>query len=128
MIEFIDRQLATTLRDAARYFSVICLTGPRQSGKSTLTCRLFEEYHCVSLENPDIRMSAAADPMAFLNQTNGGLIIDEIQRLPMLLEYISMEKSTSLFKLVVNLCFPGFKMVHIAYSVQEAAFIVVTLS
>lgn len=88
MIEFIDRQLATTLRDAARYFSVICLTGPRQSGKSTLTCRLFEEYHCVSLENPDIRMSAAADPMAFLNQTNGGLIIDEIQRLPMLLEYI----------------------------------------
>ncbi len=88
MIEFIDRQLATTLRDAARYFSVICLTGPRQSGKSTLTCRLFEEYHRVSLENPDIRMSAAADPMAFLNQTNGGLIIDEIQRLPMLLEYI----------------------------------------
>ena len=88
MIEFIDRQLATTLRDSARYFSVICLTGPRQSGKSTLTCRLFEEYHRVSLENPDIRMSAAADPMAFLNQTNGGLIIDEIQRLPMLLEYI----------------------------------------
>ena len=88
MIEFIDRQLATTLRDAASYFSVICLTGPRQSGKSTLTCRLFEEYHRVSLENPDIRMSAAADPMAFLNQTNGGLIIDEIQRLPMLLEYI----------------------------------------
>lgn len=88
MIEFIDREISTTVLEAAKYFSVICITGPRQSGKSTLIRHLFGSYKRVSLENPDVRMSAEADPVAFLNQTSGGLVIDEAQRLPILLEYI----------------------------------------
>ena len=88
MIEFIDREIGTTVSEASKYFSVICITGPRQSGKSTLIRHLFDGYRRVSLENPDIRLSAESDPLGFLNQTAQGLVIDEIQRLPMLLEYI----------------------------------------
>ena len=87
-ISFINRELGKTLREAANYFPVLCVTGPRQSGKSTLVNYLFPNYLQVSLEDLDIRAAAMDDPRGFLNQTSEGMIIDEVQRVPELLSYI----------------------------------------
>lgn len=88
MFDFIERDLATTLLDASQYFPVLCVTGPRQSGKSTLIKHIFNGYRRFTLEDYDVRSIAQNDPLGFLNQTNGGMIIDEVQRVPELLSYI----------------------------------------
>ena len=88
MFDFIERDLAATLLDASQYFPVLCITGPRQSGKSTLIKHIFNGYRRFTLEDYDVRSMAQNDPLGFLNQTNGGMIIDEVQRVPELLSYI----------------------------------------
>ncbi|MBF0650815.1 ATP-binding protein [Dysgonomonas sp. GY75] len=85
---FIERAITPAIREAAGYFPVITITGPRQSGKTTLIRRLFEELPYYSLENLDIRNFAANDPIAFLNQDTQGMILDEVQNVPDLLSYI----------------------------------------
>ncbi len=84
----IKRDLAPRLKKAAKSFSAITLTGPRQSGKSTLCRTAFPEHPCANLESPDIRAFAAEDPRAFLAQFPEGAIIDEVQRCPSLLSYL----------------------------------------
>ncbi len=75
------------LRSAAEY-PVVTILGPRQSGKTTLTRMTFPEMPYFSLEDPDIRMAAEADPRGFLAAMEKGGILDEVQRLPVLLSYI----------------------------------------
>ena len=72
----------------ARQYPVVTLTGPRQSGKTTLAKSLFPNYGYTNLENPVERDYASSDPVAFLGGFPGGVIIDEIQRVPSLLSYI----------------------------------------
>lgn len=86
--EFIDRELATVIKEAAKYFSVITVTGPRQSGKTTLLQNIFNELPYFSLENLDIQNFAINDPIAFLNQHPDGMILDEVHNAPGLLSYI----------------------------------------
>ena len=88
MFDFIERDLAATLLDASQYFPVLCVTGPRQSGKSTLIKHIFNGYRRFTLEDWDVRSMAQNDPLGFLYQTNGGMIIDEVQRVPEVLSYI----------------------------------------
>ena len=76
------------IKEAAQYFSVISVTGPRQSGKSTLLKHLFPDFKRYSLKDVNVREFAEGDPIAFLNQTEKGMFIDEVQKVPMLLEYI----------------------------------------
>lgn len=83
------RVLTKTIFKAVKTFPAIVLTGPRQSGKTTLFKTLFSRTHdFVSLENPDIRIRAKDDPVGFLNQHRPPVIIDEIQYIPELLSYI----------------------------------------
>jgi uncharacterized protein len=63
--EFIDKELATVIKEATKYFSVITITGPRQSGKTTLLQNIFGELPYFSLENLDIQNFAINDPVAF---------------------------------------------------------------
>ena len=84
----IQRTLSTKLKKAAIQYPVITLTGPRQSGKTTLVKMLFPDYKYVSLENPDHRMFAIDDPNGFLRQFSSGVILDEVQRTPDLFSYI----------------------------------------
>ena len=84
----ISRDLAPHLLRAAAQFPVLTLTGPRQSGKTTLCRVLFPRHPYVTLEAPDVRAFATEDPRAFLAQYPNGAVIDEVQRVPELLSYL----------------------------------------
>lgn len=84
----IERDLTPRLRKAAREFPAVTLTGPRQSGKSTLCRKVFPKLEYVSLEAPDIRNFAVDDPRGFLAQFPKGAVIDEVQRAPDLPSYL----------------------------------------
>jgi len=88
MTDYIHRKIEETILEASKYFSVITVSGPRQSGKSTLLTQLFPLYEKYSLKDLNILDYAKNDPIAFLNQTDEGMFIDEIQRCPQLLDYI----------------------------------------
>lgn len=88
MTDYIHRKIEETILEASKYFSVIVVSGPRQSGKSTLLTQLFPLYEKYSLKDLNILDYAKNDPIAFLNQTDEGMFIDEIQRCPQLLDYI----------------------------------------
>jgi len=86
---YIKRTLETVLERAAREFPAVVLTGPRQSGKTTLLKHRFGDTHrYVSLETPDVRMAAGSDPRGFLERYPAPAIFDEIQYAPDLLMYI----------------------------------------
>ena len=86
--KYISRDMETLLLEAAEYFSVISVTGPRQSGKSTILKHLFPQAVKYSLKGMNVREFALNDPVAFLNQTSGMMFIDEAQKAPVLFEYI----------------------------------------
>lgn len=84
----IPRLAASTVQRLAKGFPVVAITGPRQSGKTTLTRQLFPAKPYVSLENPEQRQFATDDPKRFLAQFADGAIIDEVQRVPFLLSWL----------------------------------------
>ena len=84
----IERTLATKMISLAQKFQVITLTGPRQSGKTTLVRAAFPALPYISLEEPDIRQLALTDPRGFLSNYPTGAILDEIQNTPELFSYI----------------------------------------
>lgn len=84
----IPRDLTPRLRKAAGQFPVVTLTGPRQSGKSTLCRAEFPDLPYVSLEAPDVRTFARDDPRAFLAGLPDGAVLDEVQRAPDLPSYL----------------------------------------
>lgn len=87
----LPRTLEPVLRQAARRYPVVTLTGPRQSGKTTLVKMAFPDHAYASLEDPDQREFATADPRGFLAQFTGPVILDEAQRVPDLFSYIQTE-------------------------------------
>ncbi len=99
----IARTLAEYAVDAFTKYPVLTITGPRQSGKTTLARNTFADKPYANLEHPVTRQFAEEDPLAFLNQYPSGAIIDEIQRVPDLLSYIQVivdeKQQNSLFVL-----------------------------
>lgn len=84
----IPRHLAATLQRTVRGSPVLSVTGPRQSGKTTLLRNLFPNLRYVSLERPDERRFAAEDPRDFLRHLSAGVILDEVQHVPELFSYV----------------------------------------
>ena len=84
----IHRQVAATLLQMASQYPVVAVTGPRQSGKTTLVRALFGKLPYVSLEEPDRRAFALEDPRGFLAAYPDGAVLDEVQRAPDLLSYL----------------------------------------
>lgn len=83
-----ERHLKSHLIRLSKQYPVVTLTGPRQSGKTTLCKMSFPKMKYVSLENPDKREYAITDPRGFLQEYRDGVIIDEIQKAPELPSYI----------------------------------------
>jgi predicted AAA+ superfamily ATPase len=87
----IERNAALALRKLAQQYPVVTVTGPRQSGKTTLCRALFADRAYVNLEPLDVRDSVRRDPRGFLAQHRDGAVIDEVQNAPELLSYIQAE-------------------------------------
>jgi len=86
---YIERSIEPVLRRAAKEFPAVVLVGPRQSGKTTLLKHLFSDrYRYISLEPPDVRVSAVEDPRGFIEMYPPPVIFDEVQYAPNLLPYI----------------------------------------
>ncbi len=75
----------------AEKFPVVCVTGPRQSGKTTLVKSLFPNHEYVNLENPEEREFARTDPKGFLARVRGAVILDEAQRVPDLFSWLQVD-------------------------------------
>lgn len=82
------RQMRSVIERLRGLYPIIGITGPRQSGKTTLAKLIFSELPYVSLENLDIRLQAENDPRAFLARYSEGAIFDEVQNAPLLLSYL----------------------------------------
>ena len=97
----IQRTALVKAKKLAKKFPALAITGPRQSGKTTLAKMLFPAKPYVSLENSDIRQQAETDPRVFLQRFKKGAILDEVQRVPVLFSYLQQvldeTKSKGLF-------------------------------
>lgn len=85
---YIKRKIESPILEAAKYFPVITVTGPRQSGKTTMLKHIFPHLHYYSLEDLDTRSFAMEDPVRFLHLHEEGMILDEVHNYPELLSYI----------------------------------------
>lgn len=90
-IKYINRDLKDILIKFTKMFSVISVTGPRQSGKTTLIKNTFPDYAFYSLDDIDIRSQAKNDPAFFINRLPEKVIIDEFQYAPDILSYIKIK-------------------------------------
>ncbi len=84
----IRRDAENTIHSLLRGFPIVTITGPRQSGKTTLAKAIFPTKPYVSLEDPDVRLAARDDPRSFLERFPDGAVIDEVQRCPEILSYL----------------------------------------
>ncbi|MCX5842537.1 MAG: ATP-binding protein [Deltaproteobacteria bacterium] len=84
----IARDAEQTIRNLLRGFPIVTITGPRQSGKTTLAKILFSDRPYASLEDPDLRQAAQDDPRSFLGRFPDGAVLDEVQRCPDILSYL----------------------------------------
>lgn len=100
----IPREAAAAVRRLAQYYPVVVITGPRQSGKTTLAKTVFADKPHVNLEAPDMRDLAGTDPRGFLAAYPDGVIIDEAQRVPSLFSYlqVTVDEKRTLGKYVLT--------------------------
>ena len=87
----IEREIAPCLVKSFEQYPFVTVTGPRQSGKTTLCRTAFPHLDYVNLEAPDQREFAETDPRGFLARLGDGAILDEIQRVPYLLSYLQVQ-------------------------------------
>ena len=117
MSKFIQRQIAPVMKAQQSKFPILALTGPRQSGKTTLLKEIFSDYRYVSLENPNTRSFALDDPIGFLNQYDQKVIFDEVQRAPELFSYLQGRVDES--KIMGQYILSGSQNFHLLNSITQ---------
>jgi predicted AAA+ superfamily ATPase len=90
MNRYIKRQIEKVILEACKHSPIIAVTGPRQSGKSTMLKHLFAKYNYVTFDSSDLRMSAKNDPQMFIETLAKPVIIDEIKYAPEIIPYIKI--------------------------------------
>ncbi len=114
----IKRTIASSLAYLREKYPVLALTGPRQSGKTTLLKSLFSDYSYVSLENLDNREFAQTDPNGFLQQYSKYVIIDEAQRVPEIFSYIQTKVDDS--QLMGQYILSGSQNFHLMQNITQS--------
>ena len=114
----VDRCLKVGICAMMDKYPIIALTGPRQSGKTTLLKTLFPDYLYLSLENPDNRSFAESDPNGFLDKYNSKIIFDEIQRVPALFSYIQtvVDASGTMGQFILS----GSQNFHLMHNISQS--------
>ncbi|MBR2082688.1 MAG: ATP-binding protein [Elusimicrobiaceae bacterium] len=114
---YIQRTIETVLRQYLKRYSVVTVTGPRQSGKTTLLRKTFD-FPYYSMETPDIRSRVLADPRGFFDALEKGCILDEIQRAPELLSYIQeyVDRPNNKLKFILS----GSQQLNLLNSVSQS--------
>jgi uncharacterized protein len=84
----LPRQISDSILNLTSKFPILSISGPRQSGKTTLLKQIFPDYQYLNLEEPDLRDFANEDPRGFLRQYDKFVIFDEVQRVPKLFSYL----------------------------------------
>ncbi|MGI6341863.1 MAG: ATP-binding protein [Bacteroidales bacterium] len=112
------RKIKDAIKQLIDKYPIIALTGPRQSGKTTLLKSMFSEYKYVSLESPDIRNFAETDPKGFLKQYDKYVIFDEVQRVPQLFSYIQSIVDDS--GIMGQFIFSGSQNFHLMQSITQS--------
>jgi hypothetical protein len=87
-IAMVNRFILAEAKYALTQFRALCITGPRQSGKTTLSKQLFKGKPYINFENPSVQHEAEENPQAFLHQYKSGAIFDEVQRVPDIFRYL----------------------------------------
>jgi predicted AAA+ superfamily ATPase len=118
MNSIIKRRITALIKSQKHKFPILALTGPRQSGKTTLLKEIFEDYEYVSLENPNNRLFATQDPVGFLNQYNEKVILDEVQRVPELFSYLQERVDNS--KMMGQYILSGSQNFHLLNSITQS--------
>lgn len=90
-MEYVNRNITESIRKGIPYFRVTVVTGPRQSGKTTLCKHIFPDYDYVNLEQVATREIIGNNPKAFIDGVKKGVIVDEAHYLPELFSYIQVE-------------------------------------
>ena len=117
MKSFINRRIAEHIGAQRSKFPVLAVTGPSQSGKTTLLKSLFPDYRYVSLENPAVRAFAEDDPVAFIAEYADNVILDEVQRAPQLFSYIqtAVDESGQMGQFILS----GSQNFHLLKSITQ---------
>ena len=89
-MKYIHRQIEDYIQRSIKSFPCLAVTGPRQSGKSTLLLNTLQGYNYITLDDPVVRQRALSDPRLFLDTAGRNVILDEIQWTPQLMSYIKM--------------------------------------
>lgn len=112
MNEYINRKIEPKILELCPFYPVIIVTGPRQSGKTTMCKQLFKDYNYVNLESFSERRNANNDPEAFLDSIGNKAIIDEVQNSPELLSQIQarVDADKSLRYVLTGSC--NFSLLH----------------
>ena len=114
----VQREIINAIKKLVDKYPIIALTGPRQSGKTTLLKAMFPDYRYVSLENPDVRYFAETDPKDFLKQYDKQVIFDEVQRVPHLFSYIQSIVDES--KIMGQFIFSGSQNFHLMQNITQS--------
>ncbi len=130
-IKIIKRQQQTELERVNKLYSVVVVTGPRQSGKTTLCKTVFKDYHYINLEDISLREMIMSSPKSFLLQYRDGLILDEVQNTPKLLSYVQVivdEEPSAKFILTGNSNFSLMASITQSLAGRSAVFSLLPLS
>ncbi len=114
----IQREIIPAINLLVDKYPIIAVTGPRQSGKTTLLKSMFPEYRYVSLENPDVRSFATTDPNGFLKEYSEYVILDEVQHVPTLFSYLQTKVDGS--KLMGQFILSGSQNFHLVQNITQS--------
>ena len=114
----IKREIFESIRGLINKYPVLAITGPRQSGKTTLLQKLIPDYQYINLENPDMRDFAASDPNSFLAKYRHQVIFDEVQNVPELFSYIQTIADES--NLMGQFILSGSQNFHLMHSITQS--------